>query len=163
MALVLEDGTGLETSNAYIDETYLDSYAALRAIDLSAYDTAAKEAAIITCTLDFIDVYYSFKGDILEDDQALSLPTDEVGINKDVQSACANGAILHLKGLLLVDESLSSQSGEVKSQQDKIDVLETRTEYIEGTSNNYKRDTPIIDRLLSKYLGFGGTPRLVVT
>ena len=162
MALVLEDGAGLATANAYIDADELDAYAALRGIDLTAYDTAAKEAAIITCTIDFMGVYYCYKGDQLNDDQSLSLPTDLVGINKDIKNSCANGSVLQLKGLLLIDTSISSQLGDVKSQMDKLDVLETKTEYVEGSANNYKRDTPIIDRLLSKYLCLGGGPRLVV-
>ena len=163
MSLIVEDGTGLPNANAYIDVAYFDSYAALRAIDVTSYDTAAKEAAIITCTIDFMDVYYCYKGDPLNDSQSLSLPTDLVGINKDIQNACANGALLHLQGLLLVDTSAINQSGEVKSQQDKLDVLETKTEFVEGTANNYKRTTPIVDKLLSKYLCFGGGARLVVT
>ena len=161
MALIVEDGIGLVNSNAYIDVAYLDDYAALRGIVLTA-TVAEKEAAIITCTLDFMDVYYCYKGDKLNEDQALALPTDLVGINNDIQNSCANGSVLQLKGLLLIDTSTISQLGDVKSQMDKLDVLETKTEYVEGSANSYKRDTPIIDRLLSKYLCLGGGPRLVV-
>ena len=163
MALIVADGTGLDSANAYIDVAYLDDYAALRGTDLTAYDTAAKEAAIITCTIDFIDIYYDFRGTLVNESQSLSLPTDLVTINKDIKSAAANGAILQLKGLLLVDTSLIGQAGIVKSESKKLAKLETETEYFEGSTSNYKRDSPLIDKLLSKYLSFSSSARLVVT
>lgn len=163
MTLIVETGQGLALANAYIDVAYLDNYAALRATDLSAYDNTAKEAAIITCTIDFIDIYYDFRGTLVNESQSLSLPTDLVAINKDIKSAAANGAILQLKGLLLVDTSLIGQAGIVKSESKKLDVLETETEYFENSTSNYKRDSPLIDRLLRKYLSFSNGPSLVVT
>ena len=162
MALIVEDGTGLNNSNSYLSNADFLAYCLSRNIDVSAYTETAIDAALLTCTVDYIDVYYCFRGEKLNDEQALSLPTDLVGINKDIQNATANGAYLHLQGLLLIDESAINQGGDIKSQQDKLDVLETKTEYIEGTASKSKRDTPIMDRLLNKYSAFGAGPRLVI-
>lgn len=161
MSLILEDGTGLPNSNAYADLAEFKAHYDLRGVDYSAYDDADIEAALITCTIDFMDVYYCYKGAALNEEQALSLPTNEVGINKDIKNACCNGALLHLQGLLLIDESLINPLGEVKRVMSKIDVLEDEVEYQDGTQQTYKRNTAIIDRLLNKYLSGGGGVNLV--
>lgn len=155
MALVVEDGTGLSNSNSYISVAELDAWADDRAIDLSAYDTAAKEAALITSCLDFLEVFYTFEGDPLEEGQALQLPTDEVTINAKVKQASAQAAYYQLQGTLLVDHTTSNEA-EIKRLREKVDVIEEETEYVEGTRMTYRMRTPIIDRLLGPYLANGG-------
>lgn len=156
MALIIEDGTGLPNSNAYADLSEFKAHYDLRGVDYSQHTDADIEAALIVCTIDFMDVYYCYKGTKLNEDQALSLPTDEVGINKDIKNACCNGALLHLQGLLLIDESQINPMGEVKRTKSRLDVLEKEIEYQDGTQQTYKRNTAIIDRLLNKYLANGG-------
>jgi len=46
MALVVEDGTGLATAEAYDSVANFDTYVALFAYDVSAYTTANKEVAL---------------------------------------------------------------------------------------------------------------------
>lgn len=163
MTLIVEDGTGLSNSNGYISVAYLDTWADERGIDLSAYDSDAKEAAIVTSCLDYMEVFYTFKGDPLEEDQALQLPTDEVTINAKIKQASAQAAYYQLQGTLIIDHA-TSNTAEVKRLREKVDVIEQETEYVEGTRNTYKVNTPIIDRLLKPYLvvgsgGFGGLYR----
>lgn len=168
MSLIVEDGTGLVNAQAYIDVAYLDQYAALRGEDLSAYTEQQKEAAIYVCVNDFIDVFYTFKGTKLNVDQGLALPTSEVVLTdvatlRDIQEANANGAVLSLRSFLLTDPVSQDINGRVKSESSKLDVLEDSVEYFENTEVVAKFKTPIIDRLLSPYLGWGGGIQLKVT
>lgn len=158
MSLIVEDGTGKVDAQAYIDAAYLDQYASLRGEDLTAYDEAQKEAAIYIATNDYIDVMYSFIGDKINAEQALSLPTSEVDLTvtatlKAVQEANANGAILQLKGKLLVNPEDNTSSGTVKAESSKLDVIEESFEYFEGSRREVRYPTPIIDRLLSPFTG----------
>ncbi|AUR90852.1 head completion adaptor [Vibrio phage 1.151.O._10N.222.46.B1] len=159
--LIVEDGTGKVDAQSYIDSSYLDQYAALRGEDLSAYSIEQKEAAIYVCANDFIDVFHLFKGSKLNAEQGLSLPTDEViltdvATHRDIQEANANGAILQLKGALLIDTTAADVNGSVKSSSSKVDVIEESTEYFEDTERTVKYNTPIIDRLLRPYTGGSG-------
>lgn len=155
MALVVETGEGLSNSNGYISVDYLDAWAAERGISLTAYNNAAKEAAIVTSTLDFLEVYYAFKGDPLNPDQALQLPTDQVTINAKIQQASAQAAYYQLQGLLLVSHA-ESNTAEVKSLAQSVGPISESTTYVEGTRNTFKMRTPIIDNLLKPYVTGGG-------
>jgi len=167
MALIPADGTGLVSANCYLSEAELDSYALLRNIDLSSYSTTDKEAAIYISANDFIDALHDFRGVKVDADQGMKLYTDIVTFDiasKDIKNANACTAILQLQGLLFVQTSTDDKDGEVKSQMDKLDVLETKTEYVEGTAiSGGTYDTTVADKLLRPYLAFGGGPRLVVT
>jgi hypothetical protein len=161
MTLIVEDGTGLTNANSIISVAELDDWADDRGYDLSGYDTADKEAALITSTMDFFEVYYTFKGDPVNPDQALQLPTDEVEINAKIKQAYAQGAYYQLQGLLFVDHA-TSNSAEIKRLREKVGPIEEETEYTEGSRKTYKISTPIIDRLLAPYVlaaGFGGLRR----
>lgn len=168
MALIVEDGTGKVDSQSYIDASYLDSYAALRGEDLTPYSVEQKEAAIYVCANDFIDAFHKFKGTKLNKDQGLSLPTDEVDLTdiatqRDIKESNANGAILKLKGFLFVSPEDQNVNGNIKSESSKLDVLEDKVEYFEGSNVLDTYDTPIIDKLLAPYLGSGGGVQLKVT
>lgn len=165
--LIVEDGTGKADAQAYIDTAYLDQYATLRGEDISTFTDQQKEAAIFLCANDYIDVMYSFLGNKLNAEQGLSLPTDEVdltvtAVHRDIQEANANGAILHLKGRLFVNPIDNENSGVIKSQSSKVDVIEESFEYFEGTKREVRYPTPIIDRLLSPYTGGAGIQLKVV-
>ena len=167
MALIPATGAGEPTANCYISEAELDAYALLRNVDLTAYTTAQKEAAIFISANDFIDAMHEFAGEKIDDSQGMALYTDVVTFDiasKDIKNANACTAILQLQGLLFVQTSVADKDGEIKSQQDKLDVLETRTEYVEGTAiTGGTFDTTIADRLLCPYLATGCGPKLMVT
>ena len=165
--LIVEDGTGLETANCYVSEAELDAYALLRNVDLSGYSSTEKEAAIYISANDFIDSLHDFQGELISASQGMKLYTDVATFDiasKNIKSANSAAAILQLQGLLFVVTSTTDKDGEIKSQQDKLDVMETKTEYVEGTAiSGGTYDTIVIDRLLRPYLSYGGTARLVVT
>lgn len=168
MALIPADGSGLASANCYIDEAELDAYALLRNIDLSAYSTAQKEAAIYISANDFIDAMHCFKGAKIDASQGMALYTDEVTFDlasKDIKNVNAMTAVLQLQGKLFIETSVDDKYGDIKSQQDKLDVLETKVEYSEGTAKSGATlDTYVADGLLKKYLTVGsGSPRLIPT
>lgn len=154
MAFTVEDGTGITGANAYIATTFLDSWAASRAYDLSAYDAAAKEAAITISSSDWIDLYHNFKGEPLSATQGLKMPTNETVYDDKWRSLVANAAYMQLKGLLLVDESLISTSGTVESESKSLGPLSKSVAYAKGTAQTYRRKTPSLDAAIRTYLSF---------
>lgn len=155
MAFVVEDNTGLEDANAYIDVAFLDSYASQVGYDLTGKSETDKENAIVRTTLQYIDVEYEFKGSPLNADQALQLPTSEVLINDKIRRAVADACIAEMKGELFITYN---PIGNVKSQKDKLDVLESEIVYQDNPST-YQASfgkTPTTDKLLKPYLASSG-------
>ena len=73
--LIVEDGTGKSDANAYVDLTYADAYHTLQN-DGSAWasaSTAEKVAAILRATT-YVDMRWSFIGQLKGNDQALAWP-----------------------------------------------------------------------------------------
>jgi hypothetical protein len=167
MALIQADGTGLATANCYISEAELDAYALMFNIDLSAYTTEQKQASILKSANYFIDAKHCIAGVKISSTQGMKFYTDIATFDiasKDVKTVNSITAILDLQGKLFVETSVEDKNGEIKSQMDKLDVLETKTEFVEGTAivgGTY--DTQIADDLLRPYLAFGGGISLVNT
>lgn len=90
MALVVEDGTGLATANAYISVAFADAHHLRFATETWAGAASAKEAAIQEATL-FVDLCWAelFKGHRFRSDpndpapQALAWPRDQVVRDED--------------------------------------------------------------------------------
>ena len=167
MALIPADGSGESTANCYISEAELDAHALMFNIDLSAYATEKKQASILKSANYFIDAKHKIAGVKISSTQGMkfytSLATFDIA-SKDVKTVNSMTAILDLQGRLFVVTSVADKDGQVKSQMDKLDVLETKTEFVEGTAiSGGTYDTSIADDLLRPYLAFGGTSRLVVT
>lgn len=112
MALVVEDGTGLTTANAYVNVAFVDAYHQLRCNEGWSGNTSAKEAAIIRAT-EWIDRTFDFMGDIKNqgdtasslDKQALAWPRSQVfhsdgylvdtdSLPVELQNACAEVALV---------------------------------------------------------------------
>lgn len=113
-------------------------------------DDAKIEAALIESSLFYIDPTYTFKGSKVDESQEMNLPTSEVEIS-DISKGAFQAAWQSLNGQLFVDPSVSA-NGEVIKQRDKLDVLETETEYREGSAPIYTYDTTRIGLLLKPYI-----------
>lgn len=79
MTLVLEDGTGLEDSNTYVEYTDLEDYAEARGITTLPATQAELEALLVRA-MDYIESL-SFIGDKLTQEQALQWPRENVSID----------------------------------------------------------------------------------
>ena len=136
-------------TNTYLTVADFTAWATLRGLDLSPFSNEQIEAALVVSSSDFIDVNYKFKGQVLDATQPMALPTTLVAIN-DIYKGAAQSAWQALNDQLFVSPSANS-AGQVISQRDKLDVLETETEYAENSATFYTHDTTQITRLLSKY------------
>lgn len=156
MPFVVEDGTGVTGATAYIDSAYFDDWAAMRNNDLSGYTQQQKEAAIVVASQDWIDLYHNFKGNKLNPDQGLKMPTDQNEYGKQWKDLCANAAWYQIRGLLLVDPSTIDVNGVVVETRSKLDTLEKQVKYQEGTSATYSRNTDPLDEAIKPFLAQSG-------
>lgn len=148
MALIKEDGTGLSTSNSYVDVTEFKEWADNRAIDYTGFPDVDIAGALVVAT-EWIDARYTFKGVAINEDQALQLPTDTVTINGSIIAATCHVAHYQLGGLL----TPNAMGVAIKSQRKKLDVLETETVYQDGATQT--QSFALIDSLLKKYVTGG--------
>ncbi|HAD31529.1 MAG: hypothetical protein CL578_22410 [Alteromonadaceae bacterium] len=147
----VEDGTGLDNSNALISAEEFQAFASDRGEDISAFDETAQQAAIVVASVNYIDTFYTFKGDALEADQAMQLPTNEVSINNKIKLACYEAALLQLKNRLFVNPTELTSAGPVSSKSDSVGSLSTSRTYAEGYERTSTYPTVMIDRLLQPY------------
>lgn len=142
MALIVEDGTGLSTAEAYCSVADADTYHINRANALWTGTDAAKEAALRKAT-EYLDGTFKmrWKGCRVLSTQALDWPRigvyNESGFYIPSESlptslvhATAELALRALTGTLDADIAVS---GTVIQQQRKLGPLETNTRYT-GTS-----------------------------
>lgn len=149
--MIVEDGTGVTGANALISVAEFNQFASDRNIDPTNYDTEQIEGSIVTASVDYIDTYFTIKGDSLTTTQGMQIPTDAVGVESNIKLACYQAALLNLKGRLFVDPSELELNGQIISERDKLDVLETEKEYKEGGNYTYKFPTVSVDRLLQPF------------
>jgi len=131
ITLVVEDGTGLATANAYISVAYADAYHLDRFNEGWAGTTEKKESAILRAT-EYIDRVYLFQGSPINGDQALLFPRvgivtdDYVSIESDVvpdflQRAAAEAAV----GILCSgDPTESVQTSAPRTRRERVGVIE---------------------------------------
>ena len=146
-------------TNGYITVNELHSWITERGYQHSNSDTQMEQAIIIS-GVDFIDTTYRFRGSPVSDTQPMQLPTDQVAI-ADIKNGAAQAAWQQLQGLLFVQQTAASASGEVIRQMKKLDVLETETEYAAGTQRTTTFNTTLISRMLAPYtVGGSGMVRV---
>lgn len=153
MALIVEDGTGLEDAEAYASVATADAYAS--AMGLSAWAaaaTATKEIALRRAT-QYIDSRYTFRGHALTDTQALEWPREEYQWPvRAVVNACCELAVRALAGPLVAD----IEAGSVKREQ----VGPIETEYFEQANGGQVRFALVDDLLRGVTVGGRSTLRI---
>lgn len=162
MALIVEDGTGLNNAQCYVDADYLRAYLFDRVKVQDEYTTQQLESALVVAAQDWIDTH-EFKSDILVDTQALEWPRKCYdGIPEKIKKANAEAARLHLLDALLVDTSKISESGAVESQSQKLSTLSTSTKFKDGTQQVYGRILPKqLKALIRPFLASSGLGSVV--
>ena len=105
MAIIVEDGTGLPTANSFISLVDANTYHSDRGNTAWASASEANRNAAIYYATDYINSSFQWRGSIVEDDQALNLPTEggyddqgrEIeGLPAQVPKATAELALVHL-------------------------------------------------------------------
>lgn len=166
MAIVIEDGTGLSNAQSYCDYAFYHAFVTEMGLQHS-HSEEQTEPALVTASKRWIDWQHEFTGDKLVETQALEFPRDnDIGLPLKIKQAAAYGAWLHLRGALLVDTTAIPTVGDVTMIRKKLDVLETETQYAEGSAQYYSRILPAdLENLLTPYLkqstGFGRAVRML--
>ena len=164
MALVVEDGTGLEDANTYVSLSECTNYHTDRSNSGWIGEDAVKEAALIRAT-QYLDSHYRrrFLGYRGAEAQALEWPRYDVEddngywldgeIPRDLKYATCELALRALNGELLDDQD---RGGAVR----RVKVGEIETEYSESAPAGtiYRFVDEILGRLLSG--GSGGGVRI---
>jgi hypothetical protein len=124
--LVVEDGTGLPDSNAYIDVSFVDTYLmGDRLAQFSALTSEEQEAAIIEASR-AVDTLFEWKGSRMSLEQGLAWPRLNVefdgfpvtGIPKAVKQATAETVFLLVSG----DELFTTGADKVVTSE-RVDTL----------------------------------------
>jgi len=162
MAFTLEDGTGVANANAYIDETFADTFHGDRGnTTWTIANTADKQSAIIRAT-DYVDKRFGarFRGYKEHHDQGLEWPRISAFDNDDflwdgvpapLEKAVAEYALIALQISLLplparpystldpaTGSVTSGVSGQVVSKREKVGPLEEETRYSDVSKNAYR-------------------------
>lgn len=154
--MIVEDGTGVVGANSFATIAELQAYSDDRNIDISSYSNEELEAALIVASYDFINFNYHFPGTLLNEDQGMCIPTDEVPIDTTIKNSACAAAILQLQGRLFVDPADIDVNGGIKSTSDSVGTLNTEIVYQDGGGYRTTYPTTSIDKMLSKYVTGGG-------
>lgn len=145
----LEDGNGRPEAETYLSVEEADAYHAkfgnARWSDLSEEE---KEIALRKATRN-IDLLYVFKGAAINKEQALSLPTNEVGIGRVIKEATAEMALVSLD----VDVTGPLSNGNVQSEEVKLGELATKTSYFSPSGSVETNSLRKVDLILQSILG----------
>jgi hypothetical protein len=158
MAFVVETGTALSTSNAYVSLTDYRTYLLDRGIDEGDTDDDLIRAAIIKAT-DYIDRRFRFKGLRVDPDtpQALAWPRKEVYdregylLASDVIPVALKQAAIEYAYRARTEELWNvptlDAAGTLNAKREKVGPIETEYQYSSGFASTIK-PYPQADSLL---------------
>jgi len=152
MTIIVEDGTGLTTAQAYCSVEFLRAYCAERGIEFDESNDQV-EAALVIAAKDWIDGEHEFNSSPFVDGQALKFPTEVDGLPNAIKTANAHAAVLHLQGLLLVDYAAQNIKGDIVSESSGLGVLSESITY-KNSQTYSRRLPPSLNNLLKPYLAF---------
>lgn len=151
MALIVDDGTGLATAEAYISVTDADAYFLARANTAwAALTTGAKEAALRQGA-DYLEGY-RWKGERLTSAQALAWPRSGVVVD-GVTAAAVPEAIRRANAELAVRASQGALSVDVGAAVKSEQVGPISVTYQDGARQQTRFEA--VERMIAAYL-FGG-------
>jgi hypothetical protein len=108
MTITVEDGSIVSGANSYNSVADLDTYAGIRGVDLSSYDTAGKELLLLKA-MDYIEAQRSrFQGYKVDEDQPLQWPRYDVWIDGWLKSHTSIPRELQYAQLNLALEAVST-------------------------------------------------------
>lgn len=166
MAFVLEDGTGLPNSTAYITPAEMTSYHLDRNVEISAqYDDTLKQRAIVVGS-EYVDLVWgpSLHGRVLLSTQALLFPRQCLysklrpcvpltGIPRNLKYAVAEYALREMitPGSLLPDPVVSDTGMQVLITTEKVGPIEERIQYT-GSAVQSMKSFPKADRWMYDFI-----------
>ena len=169
MALIVEDGTGLDDAESFAAVAYADAYWLARGgASWAALSEGAKEIALRLAT-DYMEIRWRsrWKGLRLTAGQALAWPRSDV-VDEDgydvaadavptrVANACVEYAFRAASGDLIPDPETDATGGTVTRKREKVGPIEEETEYLLTSSVKTIKPYPKADRTLRGLLLAGG-------
>jgi hypothetical protein len=149
MTFIVEDNTGLEDANAYIEVSFLTDYALSIGLDVTTKDNTQLEQLITDVTYNFIDTRYEPCDSPLNDDQSLQWPTTYQLINNKFRRAVAEACVLDFNDGLFITQNTS---GKIKVEMSKLDVLQKSVTYQDDDNNQSSYyPTASIDKLMKPF------------
>lgn len=155
MALIVEDGTGLQTANSYASVSEADIYFTERNNSVwSSYSNAQKEAGLLYATA-YIDANYDWPGFVYDLNQSLDWPRSDAydqddrlleGLPRKLKHATFELALQHNSFSL---STSYERAGAVKRE--KVGVIEIEYESNAPAAPSY----PLVDSLLSAITSTG--------
>lgn len=168
MAFVLEDGTGLSNSNAYISTAFFDSYFSDRGVVVSVSFTNTNKQNSIVVATDYVDQVFgpNLNGRPLLTTQALQFPRACMyrkdfpcvlitGIPIQLQYAVAEYALRDMvtPGSLMPDPITDESGLQVSASYEKIGPIEERKAFL-GSAVQTVKPFPKADKWMA-YFTFG--------
>lgn len=166
MAFVLEDGTGLPNSTAYITASEMTSYHLDRNVEIAAqYDDTQKQRSIIVAS-DYVDLMWGpqLRGHVLLSTQALLFPRQCLfskqrpcvaltGVPKNLKNAVAEYALREMitPGSLMPDPVVSETGMQVEASFEKVGPIEERIKYT-GSVAVTRKSFPKADRWMYEFI-----------
>lgn len=162
MAFIVEDGTGLANSNAYVSIAEFQEYWLSRGIDMSQYLELQKQSAIVLSS-DHVDIFFGPKliGYKSTGEQAMAFPRHCLydrdgylveGVPTKVKYAIHEYAkrILADNVVLAPDPAFDSSNLQVQATFEKVGPIEERTTYTTG-SRRLLPPFPKADALINEF------------
>lgn len=122
MSLVIESGIGMTDAESYVDEAYVTAYFTKRGV--TEWDAITNKEAQIIKAMDYFESSYTFKGEKLNENQALSFPRLTNGVVEfptRIKNSICELALKSSTATLLEDTSksvLSEKVGELEVHYD---------------------------------------------
>lgn len=159
MAIVTEDGTGLETANAYGTYAGFVTYHTDRGNTFTD-DEATISAALIRAS-DFIDRMNVFKGRRLKVVQSMEFPRSGavyrdgrsvLGVPPEIEQATYEYALRSMASALAPDPSYSSTGQTVASTSKRLGPMSKSETYANAGAPVIRRRYPLADQLLRELI-----------
>ena len=155
MALIVEDGSIVPNANSMISAAFLLSYWLDRNVTISNTSDEIDAACIIATQ--YTGFNNTWKGYIVDDAQSLFYPRSDV-IDNEGREIASDSIPLQLQNAIAeyakrqLDSSIQpdvEDTGAIKSLMTKLDVLEKKTEYQDGTGGYFGiKQYPLADNYL---------------
>ena len=162
MALILEDGTGLATANAYSNYTKFKEYHDARGNDY-VDGLGCIEEAIIRAT-DYLDMMFNYRGYRIGTTQGLEFPRagaryDDgrviINVPKEIEQACNEYALRGMSASLAPDPAYSSSGAPAVESTKRIGSLSKSEKLANSGFAVEIRSYPLADRLLTQLITNG--------
>lgn len=165
ITLIVEDGSGVENANSYIDAAYMSQYAELQGSSDWCNNTDQQTLALVQAS-QFIDLRYSarFCGELVHEDQGLLFPRIVNGVNSGIPKSLKN-AVASLALQYLQDGGLdlnANADASVKAESISLGngaIVESKTYYdnesAKASFSNFAVTDRYVDQLM-KTVGCGG-------